>query len=327
MLILSKQDIKNIFSMRDAVASVKQSFSIYSKGGSFVPLRVNIGVPKYSGQSLFMPAYVPELDSIGVKIVSIFPENAKRGMPSVQAQVLLLDGETGAVCCILDGTYVTQLRTGAAAGAATDLLSKKDSKVGALIGSGGQALCQLEAMLAVRDLDIVKVYSPNFDHAKAFAESAQKELQKFNTRITAVKNSDEAVFDADVITTVTTAKQPTFNGKMVKKGAHINGVGSYTREMIEMDEYIIRNADRIYVDSKEAVLAEAGEIIIPLEKGIITEDIIYGELGDVINGIKKGRENDSEITLFKTVGIAVQDVVTASSIYKKAIEIGVGKNI
>lgn len=324
MLILSKEDIKKVFSMREAVDSVKEAFSIYSEGKSVVPLRVNIDVAKHEGQSLFMPGYVPDLDSVGIKIVSVFPKNAEKGIPSVPAQMILLDGTTGQVCCIMDGTYLTQLRTGAASGAATDVLACPDAKVAAIFGAGGQAMCQLEALLAVRRLKLVKIFSPS-DRAKKFVENANIELKEYGAEIITAESVEDALKDADIITAVTTSKKPVFPGKLVKKGAHINGVGSYTREMQELDEYIVTKADKVFVDSKDAVIAEAGDFIQPMEKGLIDTSRISGELGEVIVGKVKGREKDSEITLFKTVGIAVQDVVTASKIYKKALENGIGK--
>lgn len=324
MIILSKEDIKKVFSMSEAIESVKEAFSIYSEGKSVVPLRTNIDIPKYDGQSLFMPGYVPNLDSVGIKIVSVFPRNVEKGIPSVPAQMILLDGTTGEVACIMDGTYLTQLRTGAASGAATDLLAAEDAKIAAIFGAGGQAMRQLEALLAVRKLQLVKVFALG-DEAKKFVDSAKVELKQYDVEIVAAESAEEAVRDADIITAVTTSKKPVFPGNIVKKGAHINGVGSYTREMQELDEYIIKEADKIFVDSKAAVLAEAGDFIKPMEKGIIKEDRITGELGQIVIGEVKGREKQEQITLFKTVGIAVQDVVTASKIYKKALQEGIGK--
>ncbi len=269
MLILSKDDIKKVFTMKDAVDSVKEAFSVYSEGKSVVPLRVNIDVPKQGGQSLFMPGYVEDLDSIGIKIVSVFPKNAEKGKPVVPAQMLLLDGTTGEVCCIMDGTYLTQLRTGAASGAASDVLAVKDAETAALFGAGGQAICQLEALLSVRKLKKVKVYSRDVHKLEDFVKQANLELENYGVEIVSAKNPEEAIKDADIITVVTTATKPVFPGNLVKKGAHINGVGSYTRDMQELDEYIVKNADKVFVDSKEAVLAESGDFIKPMEKGII----------------------------------------------------------
>ncbi|MCX7884622.1 MAG: ornithine cyclodeaminase family protein [Caloramator sp.] len=324
MLLLTKEDIQKVFSMRDAINAVKTAFKFYSEGKSVVPLRINIDIPKFQGQSLFMPGYVDDLDSLGIKIVSVFPKNVEKNLPAVPAKMILLDGTTGDVCCIMDGTYLTQLRTGAGSGAATDILSNKDSKIGALIGTGGQARCQLEAMLCVRELDEVRVFSLDYDKCCEFAENVRREFKNYGAKITPVKTSDEAVCDADIITAVTTSKNPVFDGKKVKKGAHINGVGSYTPNMQELDEYIVSKAEGLYVDSKEAVLSEAGDILIPLTKGLIKEDRINGEIGELITGKIKGRRANEDITIYKTVGISVMDIVTAYKIYNKALEKNIG---
>ncbi len=327
MLILTKEDIKKVFTMKDAIEADKDALRIYSDGKSVVPLRVNIDIPKEEGQSLFMPAYVEELDATGIKIVSVFPKNIEIGKPSVPAQMILLDGKTGEVIAIMDGTYLTQLRTGAVQGAATDILARKDSKIGVLFGTGGQAGTQLEAMVCVRNLEEVRVIDINNDRAKEFANTMQQQLAEYNTKIIAVENGNEAIKEADIITSVTTSRRPVFDGTLVKKGTHVNGVGAYTPQMQELDEIIVKNADKIYFDTKEGVLAEAGDFIIPMEKGVVSEQNFSGELGQVILGEVKGRENDQEITLFKTVGTAVLDVVTAHRIYKKAIENNVGKHV
>jgi ornithine cyclodeaminase len=325
MLVLTKEDIKKVFTMKDAIEADKEALRIYSAGKSVSPLRVNIDIPKEQGQSLFMPAYVEELDATGIKIVSVFPKNIEKGLPSVPAQMILLDGTTGEVCAILDGTYLTQLRTGAVQGAASDILAKKDAKIGALIGTGGQAATQLEAMVCVRNLQEVRVADINFERAKEFAEKMQEELASYGTKIVAVENGNAAVKDADIITSVTTSRKPVFDGTLVKKGAHVNGVGAYTPQMQELDETIVQKADKVFFDTKEGVLAEAGDFITPMEKGLVTEDDFDGELGEVILGKISGRETDQEITLFKTVGMAVLDVVTAQKIYQKAVENKIGQ--
>ncbi|EJO5348027.1 ornithine cyclodeaminase family protein [Clostridium botulinum] len=327
MLILTEEDIKKVFTMRDAIEADKEAFKLYSTNKAQVPLRTNINVPKYNGSTLFMPGYIENMDVAGIKIVSVFPENTKFKKPVVPAKMILLDGKTGEVSAIMDGTYLTQLRTGAAAGAATDILAKENSKVGALIGTGGQALFQLEALLAARNLELVKVYSRNPENVKDFVKKAKENLKDYGAKIVGVNSSDEAIEDADVITVVTTSTSPVFDGRKVKKGAHINGVGSYMKHMQEIDEYIISNADKIYLDSKEAVLSEAGDFIIPMQKGIIGKDAITGELGQIISKEIQGRESAEEITLFKSVGIAVQDIVTAHKIYEKALKNKIGKQI
>ena len=241
--------------------------------------------------------------------------------------MILLDVTTGEVCCLLDGTYLTQLRTGAATGAACEILARKDAKIGALIGTGGQASSQLEAMLTSRPLEILKIAGSHYNKTIAFAEDMQKLYGDFRTKIIAVKHPNEAVADADIITVVTSSKTPVFDGTLVKRGALINGVGSYTPFMQEIDENAICNANSIFVDSLEAVFAEAGDLLIPIKKGLITKEKISGELGQVISGTLKGRISDDEIIIFKTVGIAIQDIITADAIYKKARTLGIGLEI
>lgn len=324
MLLLTKSDIQKIFTMKDAIEADKKAFRIFSEGGSVVPLRTNISVPRFDGQALFMPGYVEALDSIGVKIVSVFPRNIEKHKPAVPATMVLVDGTNGEVVAIMDGTCITQLRTGAAAGVATDLLARRRASIGALIGTGGQAAAQLEALLTVRSLDEVRIFDADKDRVRTFVETMTVELERYNTVLRYVETSAEAVAGADIITTVTTSKTPVFDGQLVKAGVHINAVGSYMPIMQEIDENIVSRADKIFCESKEAALAETGDFIIPLRNGIITADAITGEIGEVIAGVIKGRETEDEITLFKSVGMAVVDLVTAHEIYQRAIARQVG---
>lgn len=324
MLLLSKKDIQKVFTMKDAVEADKEAFTLFSEGKSVVPLRTNIGAPKHDGAFLFMPSYVEDLECSAIKIVNVFPKNIEKGIPTTPAQVLLIDGKTGVVISVLDGTYVTQLRTGAASGAAFDVLANPTAKKGALIGTGGQAATQLEAMLAVRDLEEVKVYDINLQRTEEFVEKMNEELASYGTRIIAAKSSDEAIEDADMIVTVTPSSKPVFDGNKVKAGATVSCVGSYQPHMQEMDSVILQRAGKIYFDSEEAVLSEAGDILIPLADGLITKEDFTGDLGDVLLGKVVGRETEEEIIVFKTVGIGTQDLVTAKHIYDKAVEQGIG---
>ena len=324
MLLLSKQDIQKVFSMKDAIEADKVAFRIFTGGKSVVPLRTNISAPKHEGAFLFMPAYVADLDCASIKIVNVFPNNINKGIPSTPAQVLLMDGTNGLVVAILDGTYVTQLRTGAASGAAFDLLAIKDAKKGALIGTGGQAAAQLEAMICARNLEEVKVYDLNVERTKEFTVKMQTELRAYGTKIEAAVSSDEAIDDADLIATATPSPKPVFDGTKVKKGATVSCVGSYQHHMQEMDPVILTRASKIYFDSQDAVLSEAGDILIPLANGTITKNSFTGELGDVLLENVPGRENDDEIIVFKTVGIGTQDLVTAKYIYDRAVAMNIG---
>ena len=325
MLFLKKEDIINSFSMREAIDADKGALSMYSAGKASVPLRTNIDVPKSKGQSLYMPAYVDGANgALGVKIVSVYPENIKKNLPSVPATMIVLDPETGIVSACLDGTYLTQLRTGAVQGAATELLARKDAKIGALIGTGGQAQSQLEAMLTVRELEEVRIFDIDFERASQFAKEME---EAFSVSMRPTKTSQECVEGADIITSVTTSKQPTFSAEWVKKGAHINGVGAYTPEMCEIPREIIKKADVVIFDTMDGVLEEAGDFISPLKDGYVQEEDYQGELGQLVNGKLIGRTSDEQITIFKTVGSAVLDVVVAAEIVKKAKEKQLGMEI
>ncbi|MCQ1531375.1 ornithine cyclodeaminase family protein [Lutispora thermophila] len=328
MVVLNQDDIKNVFSMEDAIQADKDALKLYSLGKSAVPLRVNLDVPEHEGHSLYMPGYSADANALGVKIVSVYPKNIEKGLNSVPATMVLLNSETGEVCSLMDGTYLTRVRTGAVSGAAADVLARKDSKVFAMFGTGGQAETQLEAILTVRPIKIVKVFGISIERAERFAERMTAKFgEKFGVEIFAAKSSDEAIADADIITSVTTSKKPVFDGRLVKKGCHINGVGSYTPEMHEIDEYTITHADKVYVDTRNGVLNESGDLIIPIKNGTFSADRITGELGEVIAGKAPARISDDEITVFKTTGSAVLDIVNAQRIYENALKKGMGSII
>lgn len=326
--ILKKRDIEEIFSMKEAIEASRDALELYSKRKSDIPLRINIDVEKENGQSLYMPGYLAHEEALGVKILSVYPENIKKGLDSISSTMVLKNEKTGEISSIMDGTYLTKLRTGAVVGAATDILARKESSIFALIGTGGQAKTQLEAVLNVRAIEEVRVYGRDKDKARAFVNRMKDELgDQFKFEINVSASPEEAVDGADIITAVTTAKNPVFDGKAVKAGVHINGVGSYTPAMQEIDPYILSKADKIYLDTRDGVLSESGDFIIPIDEGKFSKDGITGELGELIMGKISSRENDDEITFFKSVGSAVLDLVTAKRIYDKARQKNIGKTI
>ena len=318
MKLLSKEDICQIFSMKDAVESVKEAFSLFSQGKAEIPLRTNIHAAKNNGSLLFMPAYAEETGFASLKIINLYPDNLEKGIPTSYAQVVLIDAETGEIAAMLDGSYVTQLRTGAASGVCFDVLGRKDAKTGALIGTGGQAGTQLEAMLTVRNLEKVYIYDISKERTAEFVRSMQQKLSGFGTEIIASESSDEAVENADLLITVTPSRKPVFDASKCKKGITVSCVGAYQPHMQEMDPQILVKADKIFFDSTEAVLEESGDILIPLEQGLITQSDFTGEIGQVLTGDLAGRESDDEIIVFETVGIGMQDLVTAKAIYEKS---------
>ncbi len=324
MLLLSREDIKKVFTMRDAIEANKKAFQLLVDGKCNAPLRTNIQAPKQEGCFLFMPAYVEEMDTASLKIVNVFPHNIEQGLPALPAQVMLIDGKTGVVQALMDGIYVTQLRTGAASGAAFDVLAKKECKIGALIGTGGQGEAQLEAMLEARRLEEVRICGLHYDRTKVFVERMQKEMAHYGAKLIPVMSSEEAIEDADLVITATPAEKPVFDGEKIKKGATVSCIGSYQHHMQEMSPTLLTRASKIYFDSQEAVLSEAGDILIPLEEGIITKEDFTGDLGNVLKGEVTGRTKEDEIIVFKSVGVAAQDLVAAREIYERAVKAGIG---
>ena len=320
ILVLNKEEIKRVITMPEAIAAAREALESYAAGEKDIPLRSSIAVDQWQGQALFMPGYAKESDALGLKVVSVYPENPAKGLPGVPSTMLLLDSQTGQVNALMDGTSLTQLRTGAMAGAASAALSRPESSVFALIGSGGQARSQLEAVLAVRPIKHVFLCSRNPEHARAFARS----LPGYpGATIEVMESIEEAIAQADIITTVTTAKEPVFSANAVKPGTHINAMGSYTPAMSELPEQLLERAAKLYVDTMDA-FTESGDFQKPFRKGSFDADRLTGEIGRLFAGEIPGRENPEEITLFESTGNAILDLVTAKKIYDKAISLGIG---
>ena len=327
MLVISREDILRVFSMRDAIESDKRAFVMQARGQCDSPLRASFDIEKGGGQSLFMPAHVRGLDATGVKIVSVFTGNPAKGKPAVPATMILLDDECGEIQSIMDGTTLTQMRTGALSGAATELLARPDASVAALFGTGGQAAYQLLAMLTVRPFKEVRVFDVDEKRRAAFVAAQGPVAEGFGARLVAARSPTEAVEGADVITTVTTSADPVFSARSVRAGAHVNSIGSYTPKMREMESDLLVKARVVYADNKAAVLAEAGDFTQPIAAGIFGPERIDGELGELIDGKKPGRRGPQDITVFKSVGFAALDVVAAQTIYAKARAAGIGRDI
>lgn len=327
ILVLNTEEMKEVIDIKEAIEADKIALREYSAQRADIPLRVNLDVEKYNGQSLYMPGYLESENALGVKVVSVYPDNIKKGLTGVPALMMLVDDKTGFPNCMMDGTYLTQLRTGAVAGAGTDLLAKKDSSVFTLIGTGGQGVLQLESVLAVRDIKVAYVFDINAENRKKFAEDMQEKFgEKYKVEIRDCHDLEAAIRESDIITSVTTARGATFKSEWVKNGAHINGVGSYTPEMAEIDGDLIIRADKVYCDTKDAVV-ESGDFVQIIQAGKFSEDKIDGELGELVAGKTIGRENDEDITFFETTGNAVLDIVVAKKIYDGAKSQNIGNII
>ncbi len=324
--VLTRQDVKQAVSMGQAIEAVKDAFAQLSAGQATVPLRTQLSVPKHKGVTLFMPAYLEQTDSLALKIVSVFPDNAMRDLPTIHALVIVVHAATGQPIAALDGTYLTALRTGAASGAATEFLARADAQQVAIFGAGTQGRTQLRAVCEVRHITKVRVYDPVLSRALQYVTEMKEQGGAIPSDIAAAESPAAAVADADIICTATTSSTPVFHDRHLKPGAHINGIGSYTPEMQEIDPATVVRA-KIVVGSRSACLAEAGDLIIPLRMGLISEDHIHAELGEVVLGSKPGRETQQEVTFFKSVGNAVQDAAVARLALISAAEKGLGTTI
>lgn len=328
ILILREEDILKAVDIKDIIEADKEALKNYSDGGSDIPLRTVIDVDKNSSSTaIFMPGYIKDKNALGMKIIDIYPDNIEKGLVTSPSTMILIDKDNGFVKAIIDGTILTRLRTGAVSGAATEVLANEDAKSFLLIGTGGQAGTQLEAVLAVRDIEEAYVYDVNYERAEAFAKEMNEKLKDYGAKILAIKELDEVLGEVDIITTVTTSKKPVFDATKAKKGVHVNSVGSYTPDMQETPPELLIRADKIFTDTKEGVIEEAGDVIIPISEGKITKEKVAHELGDLLLGREVGRESKEDITWFKTVGFAGLDLVAGEKIYQLAKEKGIGTKI
>ena len=324
-MLLTAEDVRKALPMNEAIEAMKSAYAALSDGKAVVPLRTRLSIPDSEALSLFMPAYVhsAEGQALAIKVVSLFPTNPARGLAYIQAAVLVLDPETGQAIALLEGSSLTAIRTGAAGGAAIDLLARKDSKIAAIFGAGAQGRTQLEAACAARKIETAFVFDADREKAVAFAEEMKSALTK---DIRVAQSAREAIESADIICTATTATKPVFADKDLKAGTHISAVGSYTPEMQEVPAETLQRA-KIFVDSRAASLEEAGDLIQPIRAGLFDAAHICGELGEVVSGRISGRQSNEEITYFKSVGIAVQDAMAAQLALTNARKMNIGKEV
>ncbi len=324
MLILNADEVRQALPMDQAIAAMKDAYASLSNGTAVVPLRTRLPISNHDALSLFMPAYMKtnSAEALAVKIVSLFPRNPSRGLAYIQAAVLVLESETGRAVALLEGSTLTAIRTGAGSGAAIDLLARRDSKVLAVFGAGPQGRTQLEAACTARRIETAFIYNPTRQKAEAFAEQMTG-YKSITSDIRVAQSPQEAIERSDIICTATGSKQPVFEDKDVKSGTHISAIGAYTPEMQEVPVETVARS-RIVVDSYATVMEEAGDIVKAIQAGTIQESSIHAEIGEILLGKKPGRESDSEITFFKSVGNAVQDAVAAQLALKNARDMKLG---
>ncbi|MBS7626653.1 alanine dehydrogenase [Candidatus Bathyarchaeota archaeon] len=320
VLLLREQEIKPLLEVNEVSEAVEQAFREKGKGMVQMPPKTYLYYDKYNGDLRVMPAYIESMDVSAVKVVNVHPDNRAFDLPTVMAIIILIDPKTGAPQAIMDGTEITAMRTGAAAGVATKYLSRRDAGRLGIVGAGAQGSKQLDFIVNVRNIVEVKVYDVR---EEAKANFIQKARQKYpELRVVAAESVEEAVRNQDIICTVTPSRKPIVMNEWVDDGIHINAIGADAPGKEELDPAILKRA-MIIVDDWEQAL-HSGEINVPVSKGLITRGDIHGELGEVIVGKKRGRAADKEITVFDSTGLAIQDATVAKLVYKKALEEGVG---
>lgn len=324
-LLLNRENVKSVLNMKDCINVVESAFAELSNGTAALPLRNNISQKdNLPGLALYMPAYLKELNALACKVVTVYKDNpGKFNLPTTIGKVLLQDPESGDVICIMDGGYLTAVRTGAASGVANKYLAKKEGKQNiGIYGTGVQAQMQLWAMKETVEIDKVLVYDINNEAAENFVKTM---TETHGLEINKATNSDD-LLDTDIICTATSSPTPLWDGTKLKPGTHINNIGSHSPNARELDTETVKRS-KFIGDSKEACFNEAGDIMIPIEEGAITENHFYAELGELVTGKKSGRIHNEEITVFKSNGLAIQDVATAKLIYDKALAAGIGNNV
>jgi ornithine cyclodeaminase len=320
VLFVNEADVRRLLPMDDCVPLMREALASLSRGDVIVPLRSKVMLPDGSGLLGLMPGYLGEPRSFGLKVVTVMPGNHGTTYDSHQGVVMLFGVAHGEPLAILDATSITAIRTAAASAAATHLLARADAGDLALIGSGAQARAHLAAMRAVRTLRRVRVWSRNRAHAETLA---REEGPKAGVEIEVSASGEEAVRGADLVCTLTASKEPVLQGAWLSPGAHVNAVGACFATHRELDTETVRRA-RFYTDCRESCLNEAGDLLIPLREGAITDGHLLGEVGEVILGRAPGRSSRDDVTVYESLGVAVEDLAAAHSIHRRAMRTGEG---
>ncbi|WP_406656995.1 alanine dehydrogenase [Methanolobus sp. ZRKC2] len=321
ILWLNQSDVKGVLDMSSTLLAVESGFREHGLNKVQMPPKSYLYFKKHNGDLRTMPSFMEEQDIAGVKIVNVHPENREKGLPTVMAVVVLNSTETGAPLAIMDGSYLTDMRTGASGGVAAKYLARPDSNVVGMVGLGDQARTQLCALSKVMDIEEVKITCRKPSSCDAFV----KEMQPFANCDFAKKDSIKEVCDCDILVTTTPVRNPIVMSEWVQEGTHINAIGADAMGKQELDSSLLKRSKVVVDDIIQA--SHSGEINVPVSSGIFSKTDIYAELGEVVAGIKPGRESDEEITIFDSTGLAVQDLVTANMVYEKALEKGMGKKL
>ncbi len=321
VLLLSRHDVEHLLGMEDAIAALAAAHAALARGEVVMPVRLTLRYDDRPSELEAMPAYIGSMPALGIKLIDYVGTNTTRGIPAIHALIVVLDPDDGKPLAILDGTYATAVRTAAASAVATQYLARDDARALAIVGTGVQANSHMEAMLAIHPFEQVRVAGRTPAKAEAFAR--QWRAKRPDLRIDACRGVEEAVREADVVVTTTTSPEPILEWRWLAPGSHINAIGSHSPDTRELATEVMQRA-RIFVDSREAMLKECGDVLIPMAQGELTADVVNDEIGEVVAGLKRGRTNAEEVTLYKSGGIALQDVAIGKLILDRARERGIG---
>ena len=323
ILIVNGSEVRTLLPMDECIDVMSDALAALARGEAIVPLRQVMWLPEKVGALGMMPSYIGSMNAVGLKVITVFPGNHGTKYDSHQGAVLLFEAKHGQLLAIMDATTITAIRTAAVSGAATRLLARTDAEDLAILGSGVQARTHLAAMLHSRPIQKVRVWSRDAEHSQRFAE---RESKRHGIPVSAVATVQEAVKEADIICTTTSAREPVLKGEWITPGTHINAVGSSVAFARELDSAAVKNA-RLFVDRRESTLNEAGDFLLARKEGIVDDSHIAGEIGDLIIGQIDGRRSSDEITLFKSLGLGIEDLAAANHIYRKARESNVGSAV
>jgi ornithine cyclodeaminase/alanine dehydrogenase-like protein (mu-crystallin family) len=326
MLLLSESDVEEALTIDSVIETVMSAYRDYSEELVDVPSRVTMQVRGESNSAIFLTANYYSMPFYGIKQASSFPSNINKGKSTVLSDIHIYSADTGEPLAMVSANYLTAMKTGAASAVATKFLAKEGDAVLAIIGTGVQARTQLAGIQQVRPLKELRLYDLNHRKVKEFTEYIET-IKNKSYSIKIINSANECVCGADVVTTTTTSTSPVFTSDYITEGAHINAVGSYTPYMQEIDTKTVLRAKKIVTDNQEEAWKVAGDLLVPLKKGEITGLKLYGELGDIVMGKIPGRENETEITIYESVGFAALDIAVAIAAYRKSLELGIGAKI
>ncbi len=321
--LLTEQQVQSLLPMGDLIAAMEAALARFSAGEVLQPVRSVLTVGPTKAYFGLMPAYVPNPASLGAKLVTVFADNPSKHLPSHLATILLLDPETGSLQALMDGRYITEARTAAVSAVSARFLAKRDASTLAIVGSGVQARSHLEAFAEVRQLKDVRVWSPKAASRDRFVSEMSGHVA---SAIHAADTAEAAVRGADLIVLATSSTTPVIKDAWVDAGAHVVSVGACRPDQREMDPALVARA-RLYVDSRAAALVESGDVVMGMADGLFTAAHIRGELGEVVLGRVEGRASDGDVTIFKSLGMAVEDVVAADLVLRRAVETGAGTEL